>query len=220
MEVTIVIPAYNEESSISNTIQNIRKFLPDSLIMVVDDKSNDKTREIALKEKVMVVSHAKNKGYGAALKTGLLKAKTKYVGFLDADMTYPPKYFPAMLSDMKKYDLDCIWGNRFGGDKNKMPLVRKLGNRVIVLAFFIITGKDVKDCSSGMRILKKDAIKKLDVQTLPDELDFITALTKRIVSRKLKYKIIPIDYEQRRGASKLSLLRHGYKMIRNVLVEK
>jgi len=125
-----------------------------------------------------------------------------------------------MLEHIKKYDLDCVWGNRFGGTKNKMPLIRKIGNRLFTLIFLLITGKNVYDCSSGQRIVKTIALKKIDFETLPKELDFITALSKRIVSRGLKYKVIPINYEKREGSSKLSLLKHGYRMVRNILLEK
>ena len=220
MELTVVVPAYNEESSIRSTIKSVKKHVPDARIIVVDDCSKDRTKEIAKEEKVKVISHNTNQGYGAALKTGMFAAKTKYVGFLDADMTYNPAYFSLMLNYAKKIGLDCIWGNRFAGAKNKMPFVRKIGNKVISLVFWLITGKNVGDCSSGQRILKTSALKKLDLGTLPDDLDFITALSKRIVSRKLKYKVIPINYDKREGSSKLSLIRHGFRMIKNIVLEK
>ena len=219
-ELTVVVPAYNEEVSIKGTIRNIKKDVPKSDIIVVDDASEDKTKDIARKEKVKVISHNPNKGYGAALKTGMFAAKTKYIAFLDADMTYNPKYLPVMLSCLKEFNLDCVWGNRFGGSKNKMPFIRKIGNRVISLIFWLITGRNVKDSSCGQRVLKSDVIKKLDMQTLPDDLDFITALSKRIVSRKLKFKVIPINYEKREGNSKLSIIKHGYRMIKNIIVER
>ena len=219
-ELTVVVPAYNEEASIRDTIKNIKKYAPKSRIIIVNDGSEDRTKDKAKREKVKIISHSTNKGYGAALKTGMLAAKTRYVAFLDADMTYSPKYLPVMLSCLKKFNLDCVWGNRFGGSKNKMPFIRKIGNRVISLIFWLITGKNVKDSSCGQRVLKSDVIKKLDMQTLPDDLDFITALSKRIVNRKLKFKIIPINYEKREGSSKLSVIKHGYKMIKNIIIEK
>lgn len=220
MDLTVTIPAYNEEASIKDTIRSVKSHVPKCTIIVVDDCSTDKTNKIAKNEKVKVIRHSRNKGYGAALKTGMLAAKTKYVAFLDADMTYDPLYFPVMLDCMKKENLDCIWGNRFAGAKNKMPAVRKFGNKVISLIFWMATMKNVGDSSSGQRMIRTSALKKLGMETLPDDLDFITALSKRTVSRKLKYKIIPINYHKRRGSSKLALFRHGFRMIRNVLMEK
>ena len=220
MELTVVVPAYNEEKSIKETIESIKKHVPESVVTIVDDGCKDRTTEIAKKLKVGVISHNKNKGYGAALKTGLLAAKTRYVAFLDADMTYNPAYFPKMMDYMKRFHLDCIWGNRFGGSSNKMPFIRKIGNTMIALFFFLMTGHNVRDCSSGQRILKTEVLKKLDLQSLPNDLDFITALSKRIINRDLKYKVIPINYGKREGNSKLSLLKHGYRMIKNIIKER
>jgi glycosyltransferase involved in cell wall biosynthesis len=219
-ELTVVIPAYNEEASIKDTIISVKRHVPKCRIIVVDDCSTDGTNKIAKNEKAKVIRHSKNKGYGAALKTGMLAAKTEYAAFLDADMTYDPMYFPAMLDRMKKENLDCIWGNRFAGAENGMPPIRKFGNRIISLIFWMATMRNVGDSSSGQRILKTSALKKLDLETLPDDLDFITALSKRTVSRKLKYKIIPINYHKRRGSSKLGLFRHGFRMVKNILIEK
>lgn len=220
MELTVVIPAYNEGESVKYTIQCIRKHLPSAGILVVDDASTDKTGEIANKQKVRVITHKQNKGYGGALKTGMLSAKTKYVAFLDADMTYDPAYFPQMLDSLKKHDLDVVWGNRFGGSKNKMPFVRKIGNRILTIFFWVVTGKNVADCSSGQRVLKTSALKQLDLQTLPDDLDFITALSKRIVTRGLKFAVMPTNYEKRAGESKLSIFKHGIRMLKNIAFEK
>ncbi len=220
MELTIIIPAYNEEESIKDTIRSIKKYNPKCGIIVVDDNSKDKTKDIAKNENVKVISHKSNQGYGAALKTGMLEAKSKYVGFLDADMTYNPKYFPKMLDYMKNDKLDIIWGSRFGGNKNKMSLIRKIGNRFFVLFFFLITGKNVGDCASGQRILKTNIFNKIELDTLPDGLEFTPALSKRIISRGLRYKAVPINYENRRGSSKLSLIKHGYRMLKNIILEK
>ena len=104
-ELTVVVPAYNEEASIKETITNIKKYVPQNKIIVVDDGSTDRTKEKAKKEKIMVILHPKNKGYMVALATGMLAIKTKYVGFLDADMTYNPKYIPIMMGYMKKFNL-------------------------------------------------------------------------------------------------------------------
>ena len=216
----MVIPAYNEEASIKDTINKIRRYVSNCKIVVVDDGSNDRTKDIAKRGGVKVISHSTNKGYGAALKTGMLAAKTKYIAFLDADMTYNPKYLPIMLGHLKKYNLDCIWGNRFGGTRNRMPFIRKIGNKVISLIFWLVTNKNIHDSSSGQRVLKREAIKRLYIQTLPDDLDFITALSKRTVSRKLKFKVIPINYEKREGSSKLSIVKHGFRMIKNIILEK
>lgn len=215
--VSVIIPVYNEEKSIEAAIKRVRKFCLGSELIVVDDGSSDRTAEIAKGLGVKLISHGRNLGYGAALKTGLYGAKTEYVAFLDADMTYDPKYIPVLLEHARVEGLDVAWGNRFGGGYNRMPLVRKIGNRIISIVMFLMTARRVSDCASGERLLRKDILDKLGLEELPDDLDFITALTKRIVTSGVRYREIPMDYEERSGNSKLRIFRHGYRMVRNIL---
>ena len=159
-------------------------------------------------------------GYGAALKTGFLDSDTEYLGFLDADLTYHPKYIPMLLEKVKKHKLDCAWCNRFGGAFNKMPLERKIGNKVIAWVFFIVTGEYIPDVTCGERVFRKKSMMKLNPKTLPNGLDMISALSKRIVFRKLRYKLIPSDYANRQGSSKLNAINDFVNMVKNVLFER
>ena len=216
--LSVVVPVYNEERSIEKAVKRVRRFCPGSEVIIVDDGSIDNTAEVAKRLGVKLLFHDNNKGYGAALKTGLSQVKTEYAAFLDADMTYDPKYIPLMLKHAMKEKLDVVWGNRFGGDFNSMPLIRKIGNKIISFVMLLVTGKSISDCASGERLLRRDILNNLTLENLPDDLDFITALTKRVIRRGLKYGEIPINYEEREGSSKLRIFRHGYRMIRNILV--
>ena len=95
--LSVVIPVYNEEKSIERAVKMVRRFCPDCELIVVDDGSEDRTRKIARSLKVRLVSHKRNMGYGAALKTGFSEAGREYIAFLDADMTYHPKYILLLL---------------------------------------------------------------------------------------------------------------------------
>lgn len=221
-DLTVIIPAYNEEAGILGTLKEVKKQCKDSKILVVNDCSSDNTAKIIKESKiknVKVITHKKNMGYGVALKTGFRESKTKYVAFLDADMTYPPKYLPQMYKLCTK-GYDFVWGNRFGGKINGMPTIRKLGNRFLYYFYRLWTGVDPKDPTSGLRMFRRDVLKKLDYLTLPPGLDVITALTKRITSRKLKFIVIPIDYYDRKGSSKLNVITVFLKMWKNILFEK
>ncbi|MBI5060809.1 MAG: glycosyltransferase family 2 protein [Candidatus Aenigmarchaeota archaeon] len=164
-KLTIVIPAYNEESSIAETIETVRKICPGSKILVVDDGSKDKTYEKAKRAGAAVIAHPKNRGYGAALKTGFRNASTDYMAFIDADLTYDPAIIPILLKTVTD-EVDCAWGNRFGGKINQMPRIRKIGNRIISIIFFMATFKKVVDCSSGERVLRRSVLRKIDFDQL------------------------------------------------------
>jgi len=224
-EITIVVPAYNEEDNIVQTVQDINKAVKNCDILVVNDCSKDRTLEIlnGLKKKhknLRVLSHKRNGGYGAALKTGFAHAKTKYVAFLDADLTYPPRYVPIMLNKLKRENLDVVWGNRFGGRVNGMPMLRKIGNKMILVFFLLMTGRWIYDCACGERVFTKNALERITFRTLPNGLDMITAMSKRIIYRKLRWSVIGIDYPKRAGDSKLNVVMDFLRMIKNILVEE
>ena len=122
--LSIVIPAYNEENGITAIIDrvlSIRPKLPavgiDSMeLIVVDDGSRDRTAEIVGNNSdVRLIRHAKNGGYGAALKTGFAAATGEWVGFLDADGTYPPEYFPELYKAAVEKKADIVIGSRMAG---------------------------------------------------------------------------------------------------------
>jgi len=221
-DLTVIVPTYNEELAIKETINKICKYLPSSQIIVVNDYSKDRTLDILKKIKnknLTIINHKINKGYGYTIKTGLKHTKTKYVGFLDADLTYHPKYLQKLLKLIKKEDLDCAWCDRFSG-KNRMSTFRKIGNKLISFVFLLNTKKWINDITCGERVFKMKSLKNLDPSSLPDGLDMITALTKRIVFRDLKYSLIESDYNIRYGDSKLNVVTDFLKMIKNILMEK
>jgi len=223
-ELTVILPIYNEEKSLRQIIELINSHV-NCTILAVNDASIDNSLKILenLREKyknIRIISREKNGGHGAALKTGFSNVKTEFLAFLDADMTYHPKYINELFQLMKEEDLDCAWSNRFGGKFNRMPLIRKLGNRFVSFLLFLITSKYIADATSGQRIFKTSSLRKLDPETLPDKLDMVSALSKRTLSRGLKFKLIPCDYAEREGRSKLNIVTDFAKMLKDVIFEK
>ncbi|MCS6825785.1 MAG: glycosyltransferase family 2 protein, partial [Caldilinea sp.] len=136
---SVVIPAYNEEDGICEIVQRVlatrealRKVGFDELeLIVVDDGSKDRTAELVrVQPGVTLVQHARNSGYGAALKTGFAAASGEWIGFLDADGTYPPEYFPALLQAAQEQKADLVIGSRMAGAESQMPLMRRIGNLI------------------------------------------------------------------------------------------
>jgi glycosyltransferase involved in cell wall biosynthesis len=224
-ELSVVVPIYNEEKNISRTLEEIHSAMPTAEIIAVNDGSKDNSLEVLNSEKkkypcLKVISYGANRGYGGALKAGFSSSNAKYVAFLDADLTYPPQAIPPMLELLKNRRLDWVWGNRFGGRRNSMPIVRQIGNKMLLSLNFIATFRDVKDCCSGERVFLRESLSKVDFETLPNGLDFISALTKRIVARKLRFATIPITYCKREGSSKLNIVKDFIRMSRNIIYEK
>ncbi len=217
--LTIVIPAYNEENGIAAivtrvlAIQNdLRKANIAQLeLLVVDDGSRDRTgeivTEIAAKEPCLqVISHPKNRGYGAALKTGFARARGDLVGFLDADGTYPPEYFPQLCRAALE-GADLVIGSRMMGSDSKMPVTRRVGNLFFAGLLSVLGSRKVTDSASGMRVFKRSILDQ--IFPLPDGLNLTPVMSTRALHENLRVVELPIPYSERVGRSKLSVLRDG-----------
>lgn len=217
--LTVVIPAYNEERGIAEIVnrvlavkEDLKKVDVDRLeLLVVNDGSRDRTCEIASEISqqdpcVRVINHPKNRGYGAALKTGFALAEGELVGFLDADGTYPPEFFPKLCTAALN-GADIVIGSRMMGADSKMPVTRRIGNLFFAGLLTVLGSSRVTDSASGMRVFKKSLLDKLF--PLPDGLNLTPVMSTRALHENLKVIEVPIPYSERLGRSKLSVIRDG-----------
>lgn len=213
--LSVVIPAYNEENGISEIALRVLAVEPalkgagvDKLeLLVVDDGSRDKTAEVASGiPGVSLIRHPKNKGYGAALKTGFSKASGELIGFLDADGTYPPEYFPQLCQAALK-GTDLVIGSRMAGAESQMPLTRRIGNFFFATLLTLLGRQKVTDSASGMRVFKKEILEQ--IYPLPDGLNLTPVMSTRALHEGIKIEEVPIPYSERVGRSKLSVIRDG-----------
>lgn len=225
--LSIVIPAYNEENGIAQIIDRVHAVqasvlglgFADFELLVVNDGSRDRTLEIAReKEKefsdVRVLDHPKNKGYGAALKTGFAQARGDLLGFLDADGTYPPECLPE-LAQVAMNGSDLVIGSRMAGAQSEMPLTRRVGNFFFASLLSLVGGQHVTDSASGMRVFKREILDRL--YPLPDGLNFTPVMSTRAMHEGIRFAEIPIPYSERVGDSKLSVIRDGSRFLKSIL---
>jgi len=214
--LTIVIPAFNEEDAIGDTIErclaargSIIRNTPihEVAIIVVSDGSTDRTAEIALSyDSVDVIAYEKNLGYGAAIKHGFSKASSDLLCFLDADGTCDPEYFVDLCNAAINDSADLVLGSRMHKE-SKMPGLRRLGNRTFAAMASYLSGKKIIDTATGMRVIRKDALPKL--YPLPTGLHFTPAMTLRALVSDLLIRELWVPYHERTGRSKLRILRDG-----------
>lgn len=218
--LSVCIPVLNEEGAIAETLRRClavrgelrRVGIPELEIIVVDDGSTDGTASIVRSfEDVRLIHHPKNRGYGAALKTGFAAARHDLVGFLDADATYPPEQFPKLCSTMASERADLVIGSRMAGAETEMPAVRRLGNLFFANLLTLIGRTLVTDSASGMRIFRKPVLDILS--PLPDGLNLTPVMSTRAVHEGIKVVEVPIPYKERVGASKLSVTRDGLRFL-------
>jgi glycosyltransferase involved in cell wall biosynthesis len=221
--LSVIIPAYNEENGIADIMQRVlavesdlqKVGIKELELIVVDDGSSDRTAEIVARfEGVKLIQHKSNKGYGAALKTGFGEGKGEFLGFLDADGTYPPEYFP-MLCSFALEGADIVVGSRRSGDESEMPRVRKIGNSIWSNLISILGSQKVIDPASGMRVFRREILE--NIYPLPDGLNLTPIMSTRAVHEGLVLVEVPIPYEERVGRSKLNVVRDGTLFLNSII---
>jgi glycosyltransferase involved in cell wall biosynthesis len=221
--LSVVIPAYNEEEGIAAIVERVLAIGPalnhvgvDALeCIVVDDGSSDRTAAVveSYLPRVRLIRQP-NKGYGGALKTGFCAARGELLGFLDADSTYPPEYFPEMCK-LALGGADLVIGSRMGGTNSEMPLVRRIGNTIFAMLLSLVAGVRITDSASGQRVIRREALPLL--YPLPDTLDFTPAMSTRALHEQLAMIETPIPYKERSGRSKLSVVRDGLRFFKSIV---
>ena len=224
MEIlSVVIPAYNEADGIAHIVERVLATRPalreagaDVELIVVDDGSRDRTAEIAAGyTDVCLVRHEANHGYGAALKTGFAHARGTWLGFLDADGTYPPEFFPSLLAAGQDRRADLVIGSRMAGAESEMPVSRRVGNLFFATLVSLIGNHRISDSASGMRIIRRQALPRL--YPLPDGLNFTPVMSTRALHEDLKMVEVPIPYAERVGRSKLTILGDGTRFLQSIV---
>jgi len=221
--LSVVIPAYNEENGIAEIAKRVLAVEPalkeagiERLeLLVVDDGSKDRTAEVAASiSGVSMIRHPKNKGYGAALKTGFSKASGELIGFLDADGTYPPEYFPQLCQSALNGS-DLVIGSRMAGADSQMPVTRRIGNFFFANLLSILGRQKVTDSASGMRVFKREILEQ--IYPLPDGLNLTPVMSTRALHEGIKIEEVPIPYSERVGRSKLSVIRDGRIFLQSMI---
>ncbi len=213
-QVTVIIPAFNEEKTIAEDIDVIVETMekPDYQyeIIVVDDGSTDKTAQIIkAKKEVKLIQHSYNRGVGAARKTGILKAKGEIIVMTDGDGTYPNQDIPKLLNYIK--DCDMVVGARVGKNVT-WPLIRRPARWFIrKLASYLIATK-IPDLNSGLRVFKRDLARKF-FAILPDGHSWVSTITLAFLANGYTIKYVPIDYYKRKGKSTIHPIKDTYNFI-------
>ena len=150
-DVAIIIPAYNEEEGIAGVITELTELSGNHEILVVDDGSTDNTYKLASDTGVKVIRHPYNKGYGAALKTGIRNAEADIVLFMDADGQHKPSDIKKLIQYIEEYDM--VVGART--KKSKISLLRRPGKKILSITANYLAGMKIPDLNSGFRAFKK-----------------------------------------------------------------
>lgn len=207
--LTVIVPAFNEVTSVGREVTALREALARTRwpfeILVVDDGSTDGTAVAAEQAGANVLRHRTNKGYGAALKTGIRHARGEIICITDADGTYPAASFPSLVSELAKGQHDMVVGARVGR-KATIPLARRPTKWVLARLAELVAEEPIPDLNSGQRaFFRRDALRLMNL--LPDGFSFTTTITLAMASNGYLIGYVPIEYMERVGRSKIRPIR-------------
>lgn len=207
---SIVIPMLNEEKSVADTISRIRRVtgaIPawEFEIVCVNDGSTDGTASIlAGLAGIRVITHEVNRGYGAALRTGLDRCESEWIFLVDADGTYPLEDLPRLL-EYAVPGFDMVVGARSGIGIEQKPFFR-LARWILRKMAYVLSGHMVPDLNSGMRVFRRGLYAQFR-GLLPTGFSFTTTITMAALYSDYRLKFVPIEYSHRVGDSSIRPVR-------------
>lgn len=216
--ISFLIPVYNEGDSIRETLRNLRHVADDLGIsyevIVIDDGSTDNMPAFQKEDGIILIRHPNNRGYGRALKSGILRASHDWCAIVDADGSYPVERFADLLKFIPQFDM--VVGARTG--KNFWGSWLKRINRHILHAMVeFVVGQRIPDVNSGMRIFKR-SIAITHFNRICSGFSFTTTLTLAMLLDEHFVKYVPIEYHPRVGKSKVKMGVDSLRMLQ-ILVQ-
>ena len=201
IELTIIIPVYNEIKTIEKLIKKILKIDIKKQIIIIDDGSSDGTELVLAKYKKKIdklIIHKKNLGKGAAIQSGQRYVRGKYVGIQDADLEYDPSDLKKIVNEMSKKDLKVMYGsrvlnkNKFKNTKNFTHIVRIWGNIFLTKVSNFLNRQKLTDAHTCYKVFKRSIFKKIRLRE--KGFSFCPEITTKISIMNIEIEEFPINY--------------------------
>ena len=218
LKTIIVLPAYNAEKTLEKTVREIPQEVVEEIILV-DDKSHDKTVKIARKLNLTVFRHRKNRGYGANQKTCYLLALKHHpdiVVMLHPDYQYDPKIIKYFVEFISEGRFDVMLGSRIRSRHEAlaggMPLYKYLGNRFLTIVENLVSGYNLSEWHTGMRAYKREVLENIDFLKNSDDFLFDSQILFQIIEKGYRIGEIPVPVRYFPEASSInfkSSLKYG-----------
>ncbi len=217
--ISVVVPAYNEGDGVGSVVREMADHLGATgwpfEIIVVDDGSSDATGAQAMAADARVVRHSANRGYGAALKTGIRHAHNQLICIADADGTYPAGEVPRLVRHFLAKECDMVVGARTGKGA-AIPVIRRPAKWIIGWLAELVAGERIPDVNSGMRVFRRETAMRF-FSLLPNGFSLTTTITLAMLSSGYLVEYVPIDYRRRVGRSKIHPVRDTFSFLTLVL---
>lgn len=202
-DLAVILPAFNEVAGIEETLARVRDVLAglrcSSEIIVVDDGSTDGTGQRAAECGGRVISHSWNRGYGAALKSGILATQAPAIMIMDADCSYPPDAIPRLYAKLEGADM--VVGARKLSSSG-VAWIRRPGKWMLNRFASYLIGRHIPDLNSGQRVMKRETVLRY-MHLCPSGFSFTSTITLAMMANWHEVIYEPISYAKRAGDSKI-----------------
>ncbi|MEQ8791107.1 MAG: glycosyltransferase family 2 protein [Pirellulaceae bacterium] len=210
--LSVVIPVFNEAGTVARVVENVRQAVPASEIILVDDGSTDGTPQVLAQlsrqfdadcrkhpeARLKIVRHARNRGKGAAVRTGLAHVTGDAVVIQDADLEYNPYDLPLLLSPLLDGRADVVYGTRFAGASRRVTsLWHRAGNALITLLSNLATGLSLTDVETCYKLFRRDVIQEITPLLRESGFGIEIEITARLARRRVRFVEQAIGYNAR-----------------------
>jgi glycosyltransferase involved in cell wall biosynthesis len=204
MKLDVIMPVYNEISTIETIIRRVESVRLAEKIIVVDDGSTDGTRDllqeiVSKHPSVELILHEKNMGKGAAVRTGIDAATSDLLLIQDADLEYDPRDYTALLQPIYDGTADVVYGSRFlGGPRRVAMFWHMVANKLLTLMTNLLYNSILTDMETGYKLFKREIIQSIPLRS--KRFDFEPEVTAKLLKRKVKIFEVPITFNPREYA--------------------
>jgi glycosyltransferase involved in cell wall biosynthesis len=198
-KLSVIVPVFNERNTVVEVLRRMRAVeLPDGIereIIIVDDGSNDGTRDVLRQlgdSTVRIVLHEGNRGKGAAVRTGLALASGDYVLIQDADLEYDPDDWPRLIAPVMRGRARVVYGSRFTGERRNMLFLHWVGNRLLSLVTNVLYNTTLSDMETCYKLVDRTLLVELGLRC--NRFDIEPEITAKILRRRIRIYEVPISY--------------------------
>lgn len=195
MRLSVVIPVYNEAETILQILKKVEEASFDKEIVVVDDASTDKTRQLLEKfgEGIKVLFHETNQGKGAAIRTALSHVTGDIVIIQDADLEYDPSEYPQLIAPILEGKADVVYGSRFLGRPHRVLLFwHSVGNKILTTLSNMLTNLNLTDMETGYKVFRAEVLRRIKIES--KRFGFEPEITAKIAKLGCRIYEVPISY--------------------------